>query len=352
MNKFKIGDRVKWEFDGQVKYGIFDGYYGADDMYAYVIFKAEKFKTCWVLNLSLAEEPERKFKKGDRVKWEEYKREIQYGIFDEYFGADDVFAYVTSKNEGINKTCYVSDLSPVKEPERKFKRGDIVKWEYKGKIQYGVFDGYYEGNDIYAKIIFEDGKVEICCVSNLSPVKEPERKFKRGDIVKWEFDGQVRYGIFHQYYRADDLCAYVFSKKEGIKTRCVLDLSLVEEPERKFKQGDRVKGEYKREIKYGILDGQVKYGIFEDGKFKIGCTLDFSPAEEPANDSADETVGDKEDPTELPESFADKLMRDNIAATIYGRRFPSMYKTHLEYSARKSFDAADIFMKIRREKQK
>jgi|GEM_PF-4006866 len=240
MNKFKKGDKVKWEFDGQVKYGIFDGYYGADDMCATIIFEDGKVEIGRVLNLSLAK------------------------------------------------------------PERKFKKGDRVKWEYKGEIQYGVFDLYYEVDDMCADVMCEDGKFKTRCVLDLS-LAGPERKFKKGDRVKWEFDGQVKYGIFHQYYGADDMYAYI---------------------------------------------------IFEDGKVEICFVSNLSPAEEPANDSADETVGGKEDPTELPASFADKLMRDNIAATIYGRRFPSMYKTHLEYSARKSFDAADIFMKIRREKQK
>jgi len=300
MNKFKKGDKVKWDSDGQVKYGIFHQYFGADDLCAYVFSKNEGInKTCWVSALSPAEEPERKFKKGDRVKWE-YKGKIQYGIFDGYSRAENMYAYVIFKNEGI-KTCCVSNLSPAEEPERKFKIGNRVKWEYKGEIHYGIFDGYDGADDMCAYIIFEDGKVEICYVSDLSLAEEPERKFKQGDKVKWECDGQVKYGIFDGYYRADDMCAYI---------------------------------------------------IFEDGKVEIYFVSNLSPAEEPANDSADETVGDKEDPTELPASFVDKLMRDNIAATIYGRLFQLSDKINLEYITRESFDAADIFMKIRREKQK
>jgi len=140
-----------------------------------------------------------KFKKGDRVKWEEYKGEIQYGIFDEYFGADDMFAYVTSKNEGINKTCYVSDLSPVKEPECKFKQGDKVKWEWDGQVKYGVFDRYSRANDRDAYIFLKKEGLKICYVSDLSPAEEPERKFKQGDKVKWEHKDKSYNGIFIEY---------------------------------------------------------------------------------------------------------------------------------------------------------
>jgi len=199
MNKFKKGDRVKWEYKGKIHYGVFDRYSRVEDRYAYIIFEDGKVEICCISDFSLAEEPERKFKKGDRVKWEEYKREIQYGIFDEYFGADGVYAYVTSKNEGINKTCYVSDLSPVEEPERKFKIGNRVKWEFDGQVKYGIFDGYYGADDMYAYVIFKAGKFKTCWVLNLSPAEEPERKFKIGDRVKWEYKDESYNGIFIEY---------------------------------------------------------------------------------------------------------------------------------------------------------
>jgi len=57
MNKFKQGDKVKWDSYGPFKYGIFDGYYKAEDRYAYVIFKNEGIKLCCVSALSPEEEP-------------------------------------------------------------------------------------------------------------------------------------------------------------------------------------------------------------------------------------------------------------------------------------------------------
>jgi len=253
MNKFKKGDRVKWEYKGKIQYGIFDGYSRAENMYAYVIFKNEGIKTCCVSNLSPAEEPERKFKKGDRVKWE-HDGQVKYGVFDRYSRANDRDAYVIFKNEGL-KICFVSDLSPAEEPERKFKKGDRIKWEYIGEIQYGIFCQYYEADDVFAYVTSKnEGINKICRVSALSLAEEPERKFKIGDRVKWEeYKREIQYGIFDGYDGADDMCAYIIFEDEKVEICYVSDLSPAEEPERKFKIGNRVKWEYKGESYNGIF---------------------------------------------------------------------------------------------------